>query len=100
MLTFASSSHEVTKSLINACWNVLLHKAPRKSVGRFWTGPDLSYAVCLSKPCARTSDSLSLTDGVTTLSNTLSILLAVKEEHSFLNIDLLNSDVSGELERR
>ena len=45
--------------------------------------------------------SLPLIDGVTTLSNTLSILLAEKEEHSFLNIDLLaNPHVSGKSERR
>ena len=43
---------------------------------------------------------LSLIHGITTLSNTLSTLLAEKEEYSFLNIDLLNSNVSGELERR
>ena len=45
--------------------------------------------------------SLPLIDGVTTLSNTLSILLAEKEEHSFLNIDLLaNPHVSGKSEWR
>ena len=43
---------------------------------------------------------LSLIHGITTLLNTLSTLLAEKEEYSFLNIELLNSNVSGELEGR
>ena len=98
---FTSSSHEANKNLINAYWTALLREAPRKSVGRFWTGHDISYAVCLSKPCGGLSRSLSLTDGVTTLSNTLSVLLAEKEKHSFLNIDLLtNQNFSGKSERR
>ena len=46
MLAFASSFHEATKTLINACWDGLLRKAPRKSVGRFWTGPDARYYIC------------------------------------------------------
>ena len=45
MLVFASSSHKATKNLIKVCWNVLLLKAPRKTVVCFWTGADISYAV-------------------------------------------------------
>ena len=41
MLAFASSFHEATKNLNNACFNVLLHKAPIKSVGSFWIGQDI-----------------------------------------------------------
>ena len=101
MLVFASSSDEVTKNLINACLNALLHKAPTKFVSRFWTGPDISYDVCLSKSCAGISRSLFLIDGVSILSNTISILLAEKEEHSFLNINLLtNPNVLGKSKRR
>ena len=55
------------------------------------TGPDVSYAVCLSKLCARKSCLFSLIDGVTILSNKISILLAEKEEHNCLNIDLLTN---------
>ena len=84
MLAFASYSREAIKNLINTCWNAFLREVPRKSVGRFLTVPDFPYAVCLFKHCAQVSRSLSLIDGVTTLSNTLSILLAEKEEHSFL----------------
>ena len=52
------------------------------------------HIICLSKPCARISRLLSLIDGVTTLLTALSILTE-KEEHSFLNIDLLiNPNVS------
>ena len=47
MLTFAQSSHEATKKLINTCWNTLLHKAQRKSVGPFWTGPEDQYELPL-----------------------------------------------------
>ena len=98
---FASSSHEATKYLIHVCWNVLLCKPPRKFVGRFWNGPNISYAVWLSKPCARILRSLSLIGGASTLSNTLSIYLTQISEHSFLNIDLLtNPNISGKSERR
>ena len=79
--------------MINACWNALC-EARRKYVGLFWKGPDNSYNICLSKPCARISRLLSLIDAVTTLLTALSILTE-KEEHSFLNIDLLiNPNVS------
>ena len=54
MLAFASSYSEAAKNLINACWNVLLHKAQRESVGHFGVGSDVSYAISLFKPCART----------------------------------------------
>ena len=78
------TSHEATKNFINACWNALLHKAPRKSVGHFWTGPNISHAVCLSKPCVRISRSLSLIDSVTNLSNTLSFFWQKKKNTVFL----------------
>ena len=54
MLAFASSYSEAAKNLINACWNVLLHKAQRESVGHFGVGSDVSYAISLFKPYART----------------------------------------------
>ena len=41
-----------------------------------------------------------MTDGIISLSNTLSIFLAEKEEHSFLYIELLNSNVSGKSGKR
>ena len=87
MLKCASSSHEATKNLINAYWNALLRKARWKSVGRFWRGPDIAFII--------------FDYGVTSLSNILSILLAEKGEHSFLNIDqLINLHVSGKSGRR
>ena len=65
-----------------------------------WSHPTKTGSLRCYLPLLIISSSKNLIDVATTLPNEISNLLVENEEHSFLNIDLLNSNISGKSKMR